>query len=146
MRRIFACTVAVLTLALGAGATTGSAQTTQNGLVNINLENVTVAIPIGIAANVCDVNVAAIANVIDAGGTTACRAVANATTAPVTVGAPTGTTTQNGLINVNLQNVTVLVPIAAAVNICDVNVAILAVLTDLTSPTCTANASSHAGG
>lgn len=145
MRRVLACTFAALTLGLGAGATTATAQTTQNGLVNINLEDVTVQVPIGLAANVCAVNVAAIATSVDVGNTTECTSVADATAQDVTVGAPSGTTTQNGLINVNLSNVTIQVPIAVALNICDVNVAILAVLLDPTGATCDAMASSHAG-
>src|SRR3954468_19621386 len=107
MRRVLACSFAALTLALGATAGTAGAQTTQNGLVNLNLENITVQVPIGVAANVCDVNVAVLANLVDLGQATQCRALANTDASAVTVGAPTGTTTQNGLVNVNLSNVTI---------------------------------------
>ena len=144
MRRVLACSFAALTLALGAGAGSAGAQTTQNGLVNLNLENITVQVPIGVAANVCDVNVAVLANLVDTGAADTCTAVANATAQDVTVGAPTGTTTQNGLVNVNLSNVTIQVPIAAAVNICDVNAAVLASLTDVAGASCDAQANSHA--
>src|SRR5436305_11355095 len=117
MRRVLACSFAALTLALGVSAGTAGAQTTQNGLVNLNLENITVQVPIGIAANVCDVNVAVIANLVDTGAADTCTAVATATAKDITVGSPAaGTTTQNGLVNVNVSNVTVQVPIAAAVN------------------------------
>jgi hypothetical protein len=147
LRRLFACTFAALTLALGAGAGGASAQTTQNGLVNLNLENITVQVPIGIAANVCDVNVAVLANLVDTGAADTCTAVANATARNVTVGSPTpGATTQNGLVNVNISNVTIQVPIAAAVNICDVNLAVLAALSDVAGASCTAIAGSHATG
>jgi hypothetical protein len=144
MRRVLACSFAALTMALGAGAGTAGAQTTQNGLVNLNLENVTVQVPIGVAANVCDVNVAVLANLVDTGGTTHCRSIADAAGNAVTVGAPTGTTTQNGLVNVNLSNITIQVPIAAAVNICDVNAAVLASLVDTAGASCDATAKSHA--
>jgi len=127
-----------------AGASAASAQTHQNGLVNLNLENITVQVPIGVAANVCDVNVAVLANLVDAGQTQPCTALANTDASAVTVGAPTGTTTQNGLVNVNLSNVTIQVPIAAAVNICDVNAAVLAALADVAGSSCTATANSHA--
>jgi hypothetical protein len=127
-----------------AGASAASAQTHQNGLVNLNLENITVQVPIGVAANVCDVNVAVLANLVDAGQTQPCTALANTDASAVTVGAPTGTTTQNGLVNVNLSNVTVQVPIAAAVNICDVNAAVLAALADVAGSSCDATANSHA--
>jgi hypothetical protein len=144
MRRVLACSFAALTLVLGAGAGTAGAQTTQNGLVNLNLENVTVQVPIGVAANVCDVNVAVLANLVDTGTTQNCSSIADATAHAVTVGAPTGTTTQNGLVNVNLSNVTIQVPIAAAVNICDVNAAVLASLTDAAGASCDARAHGNA--
>jgi hypothetical protein len=53
-------------------------------------------------------------------------------------------TTQSGLVNVNLSNVTVQVPIAAAVNICDVNAAVLAALSDVAGSSCAATANNHA--
>src|SRR3954452_3101776 len=80
-----------------AGASAASAQTHQNGLVNLNLENITVQVPIGVAANVCDVNVAVLANLVDLGQATQCRALANTDASAVPAGAPPGTTTQNGL-------------------------------------------------
>lgn len=145
MRRVLACSFAALTLALAAGAGSAAAQTTQNGLVNLNLENITVQVPVGVAANVCDVNVAVLANLVDTGAAQTCTAVANATAEPVTVGSPTpGATTQSGLVNVNLSNVTVQVPIAAAVNICDVNAAVLASLTDVAGASCDARSKSRA--
>jgi hypothetical protein len=57
---------------------------------------------------------------------------------------PTGTTTQNGLVNVNVSDVIVQVPIAAAVNICDVNAAVLAALSTVGGASCDATANSHA--
>ena len=145
MRRILACLFAALTLGLGAGATAASAQTTQTGLVNINLGDVTVQIPVGLAANVCDVNVAVIAALVDAGDRTRCTAVADATAKNIEVGAPPDEpVTQTGLVNVNIGDVTIQVPIAAAINICDVNAAVLAVLIDTSSATCTAEARSRA--
>jgi hypothetical protein len=128
-----------------AGAASAGAQTTQNGLVNLNLEDITVQVPIGVAANVCDVNVAVLANLVDTGAADTCTAVANSTARDVTVGAPSsGSTQQSGLVNVNLSNITVQVPIAAAVNICDVNAAVLASLTDVAGASCDAKANSHA--
>lgn len=147
MRRVFAAMCTAIAIAVGATAGSAGAQTTQNGLVNLNLQNVTVQVPVGVAANVCDVKVAVIANLVDTGAASTCTAVANATAAPVTVGSPTpGATTQNGLVNVNLSNVTIQVPIAAAVNICDVNAAVLASLTDVAGASCDARARGNAGG
>src|SRR5947208_2879103 len=127
------------------GASAASAQTHQNGLVNLNLDNITVQVPIGVAANVCDVNVAVLANLVDLGQATPCTALANTDASAVTVGAPSpGSTTQNGLVNVNLSNITVQVPIAAAVNICDVNAAVLASLANTAGASCDATAHGHA--
>jgi hypothetical protein len=126
------------------GASAAGAQTTQNGLVNLNLSDVTVQVPIGVAANVCDVNVAILANLVDTDTTQPCTALANTDASAVTVGAPTGTTTQNGLVNVNVSDVIVQVPIAAAVNICDVNAAVLAALSTVGGASCDATANSHA--
>ena len=141
-------TMAALVAAVSclAGTASAGAQTTQNGLVNLNLQDVTVQVPVGVAANVCDVNVAVLANLVDTGAAQTCTAVANATAQPVTVGSPTpGATTQNGLVNVNLSNVTIQVPIAAAVNICDVNAAVLASLSDVAGASCNAQSHSRAG-
>ncbi len=113
-----ACSMA---LALATGA---MAQTNQSGLVNINVEDNVVQVPIAIAANICDVTVAVLAT--DLGdGTATCDALA-ASGATVTPRSAGGATRQDGLINVNLQNNTVQIPIAAAANICDVTVLVLA--------------------
>ena len=141
MRLTLAALVAAVSC-LAASGTVG-AQTTQNGLINLNLDNVTVQVPIAVAANVCDVNIAILANLVDT-ATTTCTAVANSTGKAVTVGAPTGTTTQNGLVNVNVSNTTIQVPIAAAVNICDVNAAVLAALSDVGGSSCDARARGNA--
>jgi hypothetical protein len=127
--RLKATVVAALTaLSLAVGAAPAAAQTNQTGLVNISLTNTTVQVPIGIAANVCDVTVGVLATVVQNGTRTDCTAVSTATV-PVTVGTPpAGATNQTGLVNVSLTNTTIQVPIAAAINLCGVNVAILAVL------------------
>lgn len=143
----FRATMAAFVAAVSclAGASAAGAQTSQNGLVNLNLEDITVQVPIGVAANVCDVNVAVLANLVDTATAQPCTAVANATARDVTVGAPSsGATQQSGLVNVNLSNVTVQVPVAAAVNICDVNAAVLAALTDVAGSSCDARAHGNA--
>ena len=54
-------------LSLG-GAGAAQAATQQDGLVNVNVENVTAQVPIGIAANVCDVNANVLAEQLRGGG------------------------------------------------------------------------------
>jgi hypothetical protein len=128
-----ACSMA---LALATGA---MAQTNQSGLVNVNVEDNVVQVPIAIAANICDVTVAVLANDLD-DGTATCDALA-ASGATVTPRGSGGATRQDGLINVNLSDNTVQIPIAAAANVCDVDVLVLATAILLDDATeCTARA------
>jgi hypothetical protein len=124
-------------------AAPASAQNQQEGLVNVALEDITVQLPIAIAANVCDVNVAVLAELADQGGT--CRATADSAASSGPSGG--GSTQQEGLVNVLVDDVVVQVPIALAANICDVNVAVLAtVLDDASACTAAANSDAQAGG
>jgi hypothetical protein len=109
------------------GAGTASAQNVQEGLVNVAVEDVTVQLPIAIAANVCDVNVAVLAEIADAGGTCTATADSAATAGPSGNGGPTR---QEGLVNILVDDVVVQVPVALAANVCDVNVALLAEVAD----------------
>jgi hypothetical protein len=133
--------VSVLAAGVAALAATSSADAArQSGLVNVNVEDNVVQLPVAIAANVCDVTVAALVSDLRDEGTATCTALA-ASGATVTPSAPGPGSRQDGLINVNLENNTVQIPIAAAANICDVTVAVLAtaiLLDDATS--CTARA------
>ncbi len=126
---------------LAGTATAAVAQTNdQDGLINVNLQDVavqlpvSVAVPIGIAANVCDINVLTIRE----GNFTECEAENNSfalskAIADAYLGRDGGSgggpdNDQDGLINVNVQNlalqapVSVAVPIGVAANVCDVNV------------------------
>jgi hypothetical protein len=120
-------TLAVAAIAAGVVAAPASAQNTQEGLVNVAVEDVVVQVPVAVAANICDVNVAVLAEVAD--DAAACEATADstATRGPNSNGPPTK---QSGLVNVLLDDVLVQVPIALAANVCDVNVAVLADLDD----------------
>lgn len=46
----------------------------QRGLVNVNVEDVTIQVPVGIAANVCDVNANVLAQQIAQTGSAECDA------------------------------------------------------------------------
>ena len=109
-------------MTLGA-AGAAEAQTTQEGLVNVNVENVTAQVPIGIAANVCDVNANVLAEQLRGGG-----ADCDATAESITTNGPNegGPTRQEGLVNVNAEDIVVQIPVALAANVCDVNVGVLA--------------------
>jgi hypothetical protein len=72
MSRLFVAAVTATGLAVSAAP--ASAQT-QEGLVNVAIEDVTVQVPISIAANICDLNVVALGELQDAGS--ACVATAD---------------------------------------------------------------------
>ena len=124
MRKSVVTLFAAICMAVAATVAPATAAN-QNGLVNINLEDNIVQVPVAVAANVCDVDVAVLVGLLADFGSTTCdsEAVSGATV----TGRPNngGGTRQNGLINVNLENNTIQIPIAAAANICDVTVAVL---------------------
>ena len=63
-----------------AGPNGNGPPTRQEGLVNVLLDDVLVQVPVSVAANVCDVNVAVLAEIIDTAQ--ACDATANAAASP----------------------------------------------------------------
>ena len=107
-----------------AGAGTASAATQQDGLVNVNVSDVTVQVPIAIAANVCDTTINALSEQL-ALGDTDCDAVSQSD-ASAPGGGGGGDTKQQGLVNVNLDDIIVQVPVSVAANICDTSVNLLA--------------------
>jgi hypothetical protein len=133
--------IAACAISLGA-AGTASAQTTQDGLVNVNLQDITVLVPVAVAANLCDVNAGVLSRQERQGGAT-CTATAESIATPGNGGAG-GNTTQDGLVNVNISGVDVLVPVALAANLCDINVGVLSRLEREGGATCTATAESIA--
>jgi hypothetical protein len=146
MRRSFVSLIAAVFMVAAMAVAPATAQPRQNGLVNLNLSGNTVQIPVAIAANVCDLNVAAILAAIreDEDGETNCDGAASAFP-EATMSRGGGDVRQDGLINVNISDNIIQVPIAAAVNICDVNVAILlAAILDQGATECKADAG--AGG
>jgi hypothetical protein len=139
--RLLAVVGATAAIALGAAAP-ASAQTQQEGLVNINFEDINVQLPVSVAATLCDINVNLLAEQVDA-GRTECDATAESI---ATRGSQSGggNTQQEGLINVNVTDVNVQVPIAVAAALCDINVNVLAQQLDLGPTSCTPDATSVA--
>ncbi len=123
--------------ALGATAAPASAQgpIVTGGLVNITIvdlidgdvlsdNNVALGVALGIAANVCDVNANVLAEQLRVGGA---ECDADATTiASNGPGNGGGSTQQEGLVNVNAEDIVVQIPVALAANVCDVNIGVLA--------------------
>ncbi len=129
---------------VAAAAVAPATAANQRGLVNINVEDNVVQVPVAIAANVCNVDVAVLVGLLRDNGSAVCNADAfsDATVTPREQG---GNTRQRGLINVNLENNTVQIPIAAAANICDVDIAILVgLILEEGATECDANAGADA--
>ena len=120
MRKFVFGVVVVCAVCLGANPAAHAQN--QRGLVNVNVSDVTVQIPVAVAANLCGVNV----NVLSAGllqGPTDCQSGAIALADDQNPDGGHGN--QNGLVNVNITDVTAQVPISLAANICGVNVNLL---------------------
>lgn len=132
---------AMLLLSLAAGP--ASAQ--QAGLVNVNVSGVDVQLPIAVAANICDTNVNILAVQLRHGGAT-CDATAEseAVFPNDENGNSTAPPAQAGLVNVNISDVTIQVPLAVAANLCDTNINALALQFRTGGATCDATAGSSA--
>lgn len=118
----------------------------QRGLVNVAVGDVTIQVPVAVAANICDVNVAVLVGDFRDDGEATCETVAGSE-ATVTRGPASTPVVQRGLVNVAIGDVTVQVPIAAALNLCDVNLAVLvADFFDGGGASCEAEAGSGASG
>ena len=141
MRLTGAAILAALTTLVG--TTTASAQN-QSGLVNVAVVGNTVQVPIGIAANVCDVSV----NILAQATQTApadCTAVSGATA----FAGPNGggsNTNQRGLINIAVTDNTIQVPVGIAANICDVAANVLAQEISTGGANCAATGNAGATG
>jgi len=130
-------------LAIALVAPVSAANQAGDSLVNVQISDVTVAVPIGIAANLCDINVNALAEQLRAGDTD-CEATAESIATPGTGdGTGGGNRAGNSLVNVQIDDLEVLLPISVAANICDVNVNVLAGQLDLGEATCEAVANSE---
>jgi hypothetical protein len=114
---------AALTVALLFALAVPATAQTQEGLVNVNVSDVTVQAPIAVAANVCDTNVNVLAEQLALGGAECdAQATSDAVFTPEEGPAPN----QSGLVNVNVDDVVVQLPIAVAANVCQTNVNVLA--------------------
>jgi hypothetical protein len=151
VRRLIAPLAMATVLSLGFAGPAVAQPLLQTGLVNIVVGDVTIQVPVAVAANICDVNVAALVGDFRDEGSADCDSQAMADAgiedAVVTPGPPTTPIVQLGLVNVIIGDVTAQVPIAAALNVCDVNLAILVGdFFDDGNATCTADADSGASG
>lgn len=126
-KRQLAGIVSACAVSLAFAAPASAQNQAGDSLVNVQIEDVTVLVPIGVAANLCDVNANVLAEQVRQGGAE-CTADADSTASPGQNGGGNGNGNQagNSLVNVQVGDVTVFLPIAVAANVCDVNVNILA--------------------
>ena len=120
-----------------------SAAPMQDGLVNVNVSDVDVAVPIALAANLCDTSVNVLAQQLKTGGAS-CTATAESIATPGRGDASGGSPRQEGLVNVNVSDVVVQLPVAVAANVCDTAVNVLAAQVKGGGAECDAVATSQA--
>jgi len=106
-------------MALAVGGSSATAATQQNGLVNVSLTDINV--PIGVAANVCNVSANVLAANNFSGPFGDCTAISSPTAGG---GGNGGNTRQTGLVNISADNVNV--PVGVAANVCNVSANVLA--------------------
>ena len=130
--------------ALALPASAGAQNQAGDSLVNVQAGDVTVLLPIAVAANVCDTSVNALAQQTKVGPTT-CDAVADSEATPPQGPGGHQNNAGNSLVNVQIGDVNVLAPIGIAANICDTSVNVLAEQAKLGQATCEAAATPTAG-
>jgi len=131
-------------MAIALPGTAGAQNQAGDSLVNVQAGDITVQLPIAIAANVCDTSVNALARQTDVGPTT-CTAVADAEATPPQGPGGHQNNAGNSLVNVQIGDVTILAPIGIAANICDTDVNVLAEQNKLGRTTCEATATPTTG-
>lgn len=143
MRKLFAMLCSALTVAaVGAGSATAQNEA-GDSLVNVQISDVNVLVPVAVAANLCDISVNVLARQLDAGDAE-CTATAESIATPGTGGAGGGNQAGDSLVNVQIDDLTVALPIAVAANVCDVDVNVLAAQLSLPGgATCDAAATSE---
>jgi hypothetical protein len=126
---------AALALTLGLAAAPASAQTTQEGLVNLAVTDTNIQVPVSVAANVCGVAVNVLARSLNAGGI---ECTAEGVSHADREGGNGGPTKQRGLVNVSITGTNVQVPIGIAANVCGVSANVLSDSTNLGEVICEA--------
>lgn len=132
-----AAAIAALTVPVGSA----SAQD-QDGLVNVLVTDTQIAVPVSVAANICDVNVGILADQVDT-AQTACTSTADSE-ASHRGGNGGGNVSQDGLVNIAVTDTQIAVPVSVAANLCDINVGVLARQLKIGDTDCNATATSLA--
>jgi len=146
MAVVGACALSI-GFALPAQATPGGGgNSAGDSLVNVQVGNVTLLVPVAVAANLCDIKVNILAGQVADGTTTTCTATAESVASPGSGGGQGGgNSSGDSLVNVQIGDLLVAVPIGIAANLCDINANVLAgQVRDGTTTKCTATAESVA--
>lgn len=139
-RKVLGATVASGALALALVGPVGAQNQSGDTLINVQVSDVTILVPIGIAANLCDIGVNVLAEQVDAGNTR-CEADAESVASPGTGNnGGGGNTAGDSLVNVQIDDVLVAVPVALAANICDLDINVVAAQASLGNTICSADA------
>lgn len=139
--RIARASLAAGALALALVAPVSAGNRAGDSLINVQVSDTTIAVPIALAANLCDINVNVLARQADVGPTT-CTATAESVATPG--GGGGGNRAGDSLVNVQIDDLNVLLPIGIAANICDVSANVLAAQLHLGPTTCDAVANAEA--
>ena len=123
-----------------AGSAAG-APVDQDGLANINLTGTSVQVPVALAATVCDLEVAVLVDDLS-DGAAPCPASSESNAEITTPDG--GPVEQDGLVNVNITDLVVQVPVSLAANVCDVTVAALVDTAEDTAAPCDAAGAAEA--
>ena len=115
----------------------------QEGLVNVNVSGVDVQVPISVAANICNVGVNVLASQVDQTGD-ACTTDATSVALIPGGGENGGSPRQEGLVNVNVSDVDLQVPLSVAANVCNLGVNAIAQNVQQTGDACESDATSVA--
>ena len=142
IKRLLGATIASSALVLTLVGPVAAQNRAGNSLVNVQISDVTIAVPVAVAANLCDISVNVLARQLGAGDTS-CEADATSIATPGTGGNGGGNRAGHSLVSVQIADLEVLLPISVAANVCDVAVNVLAVQLQVGDVTCDAVATSE---
>jgi hypothetical protein len=143
-KRLIGGTLVSGALALSLALPVAAANRAGDSLVNVQVSDVTILVPVAVAANLCDINVNVLAEQLGAGPTT-CEATAESVATPGTGDGRGGNRAGDSLVNVQLDNILVALPISIGANVCDVNVNVAAAQAALGQTLCTVEPTATAG-
>jgi hypothetical protein len=144
IKRVLAGTLVTGALTLALVSPAAAANRAGNTLVNVQVSDLTILVPISVAANICDTTVNILANNID-GVTPVCTATADSAASPGNGGGGGGNTAGDSLVNVQLDDIFVAVPVGVALNLCDTSVNLLSTQVETGMLTCDATSRVVAG-